>query len=292
MNKSNYSRKDFLKLTGLVTIALILPGYRVFANEKYKPKIGIQLYTVRKAIEKDFEVPVRKISEIGYQGVETYALPENITLKLAAKTFKDTGLKIFSMHSELPVGENRDLAFRMADAYDCDTVVYHGWPEEDKFKDLDATKRTVEIYNEISMALKTKGLRFGLHNHWWEFEKDKDGIYPFYYLLENLDKEILFEIDTYWAKTAGQDPAKVISDFNKRAPLLHIKDGPAVKGDPMYKHVPAGEGTLDFPAIGKAGGENIKWMIVEFDEYDKDIFDGIKKSYNYLTKNELAEGKT
>ena len=87
------------------------------------------------------------------------------------------------------------------------------------------------------------------------------------------------------------DPAKVVSDFGKRTSLLHIKDGPAVKGDPMYKHVPAGEGTLDFPSIVKAGGENIKWMIVEFDEYDKDIFDGIKRSYDYLTKNNLAEGK-
>jgi sugar phosphate isomerase/epimerase len=130
-----------------------------------------------------------------------------------------------------------------------------------------------------------------LHNHWWEFEKTDYGIYPFYYLLENLDKDVIFEVDTYWTKVAGLDPANVLFDFGNRAPLLHIKDGPAVKGDPMYKHVPAGEGTLDFRSIVKAGGENIKWMIVEFDEYEKDIFDGIKKSYEYLTKNELAEGK-
>ena len=41
----------------------------------------------------------------------------------------------------------------------------------------------------------------------------------------------------------------------------------------------------------RAGGTNIKWMIVEFDEYANDIFDGIQKSYTYLTKNGLAEGK-
>jgi sugar phosphate isomerase/epimerase len=147
----------------------------------------------------------------------------------------------------------------------------------------------VEVYNETGSFLKSKGLRFGLHNHWFEFEKNDEGIYPFYYLLENLDKEIIFELDTYWVKTAGEDPARVVGDFGSRAPLLHIKDGPAVKGDPMYKHVPAGQGTLDFKAVVKAGGENIKWMIVEFDEYDKDIFEGIKESYSYLTKNGLAE---
>jgi hypothetical protein len=46
-------------------------------------------------------------------------------------------------------------------------------------------------------------------------------------------------------------------EFGSRSSLLHIKDRPAVKGDPMYKHVPTGEGTLDFPSIVKAGGENI-----------------------------------
>jgi sugar phosphate isomerase/epimerase len=134
-------------------------------------------------------------------------------------------------------------------------------------------------------------LRFGFHNHWWELQKTDYGIYPFYYLLENLDKDVVFEIDTYWAKCAGQDPAKVVSDFGKRVQLLHIKDGEAVLGDHQNDQVPAGEGTLNFPAIVEAGVENIKWMIVEFDEYGKDIFDGIKKSYDYLIKNNLAEGR-
>jgi sugar phosphate isomerase/epimerase len=308
MDKINYSRKDFLKLVGLGTVALTLPNVPLFADPMYKPKLGIQLYTVRKTLEKDFDGSVRKIAEIGYQGVETYPLPENVTLKHAAEVFKDAGLKIFSMHSELPVGKDRDFALKMADAYDCDTIIYHGWPSDNKFKPnrwpqdgrfqtMDETKHRIEMYDKVDDFLQTKGLRFGLHNHWWELKKTDFGIYPFYYMLEHLNKDVIFEIDTYWAKTAGQDPAKVVKDFGKRAPFLHIKDGPAVLGDPddkkgpMYAHVPAGQGTLDFPAIVKAGGENIKWMIVEFDEYAKDIFDGIKGSYDYLTKNNLAEGK-
>ena len=133
-------------------------------------------------------------------------------------------------------------------------------------------KRTTDIYNEIGIFLKSKGLKFGLHNHWWDFEKNEDGIIPFYYLLDNMNKDIFFEIDTYWAKTAGQDPAKILSDFGTRAPLLHIKDGPAIEGKKSYEQVPAGEGVMNFQAIVKSGGENIKWMIVEFDEYDKNIF--------------------
>jgi sugar phosphate isomerase/epimerase len=195
------------------------------------------------------------------------------------------------MHSELPVGENRELALKMADAYKCDHIVYHGWPQAGKYDTKDAINHMVDVYNETAEFLKTKGLHFGLHNHWWDFEKTSYGVIPFYYLKDNLNKEIFFEIDTYWAKTAGRNPAKILKDFGKRAPFLHIKDGPAIKGDEAYKQVPVGEGVMDFPAIVHAGANNIKWMIVEFDEYDKSIFDGIDKSYKYLIKNSLAEGR-
>ena len=49
---------------------------------------------------------------------------------------------------------------------------------------------------------------------------------------------------------------------------------------------------MDFPSIVNAGGENIKWMIVEFDEFEGDIFKGAEQSYKYLTKNNLAFGKS
>ena len=118
-----------------------------------------------------------------------------------------------------------------------------------------------------------------------------DGVYPYYYLLKHADPAMFFEIDTYWAKTAGRDPIKIVRDFGPRAPLLHIKDGPAVKGPKGYEQVPAGSGVMDFKSIAKAGGNHTRWMIVEFDEYADNIFDGIQRSYTYLTKNHLAKGK-
>ena len=52
-----------------------------------------------------------------------------------------------------------------------------------------------------------------------------------------------------------------------------------------------GTGAMDFLSIVKAGGKNTKWMIVEFDEYAGNIFEGMQSSYNYLIKNHLAKGK-
>ncbi len=290
MGKEKYSRKDFIRLLGFGTAALAFPDFSFSQTHKYTAPIAIQLYTVRKKIEKDFESTIRAVAEMGFFGIETYALPQNITLVRASKVFKDCGLKVISMHTEMPVGDQRDAILRMADAYNCKYVVYAGWPQGDKYKNLEATKRTADTYNEAASFFKTKGLHFGLHDHWWEFEK-MDGIYPFYYLLEHLDPSMFFEIDTYWVKTSGQNPAKVIADFGKRAPFLHIKDGPAIKGDKAYEQVPAGSGTMDFPSIVKAGGSHIKWMIVEFDEYAGNILEGVQDSYTYLTKNSLAKGK-
>jgi sugar phosphate isomerase/epimerase len=217
-------------------------------------------------------------------------LPESITVKHAAKALKDAGLKVLGMHTALPVGKQRDQVLRMAEAYDSRRVIYPGGPPEHRSTIEDTVKYMVEVYNETAGFFKTKGLEFGLHNHWWEFE-NTDGVYPFYYLLENLDASVFFELDTYWIKTAGFDPARAVKDFGRRAPLLHIKDGPAVKGSTADRQVPVGAGSMDFPAIVAAGGENIEWMIVEFDEYEKDIFDGIRQSYSFLTKRGLAAGK-
>ncbi|OYV86503.1 MAG: hypothetical protein B7Z63_03910 [Ignavibacteriae bacterium 37-53-5] len=292
MNDFRSSRRDFLKVVGMGAAGMALPRFRFFrSSDEYRAKVGLQLYTVRNAIVGDFEGTMRKVADIGYLGIESYTLPENITLERAAKVFRELGVEVFSMHSELPVGASRELALRMADAYKCDTIVYHGWPEGDKYTNGKNIQHMVHVHNEIAAFLRSKGLHYGLHNHWWDFEKDDDGIVPFYYLRDHLDGHVFFEIDTYWAKVAGQDPAKVVADFGKRAPLLHIKDGPGVHGQKGYEQVPAGEGVMDFPAIVKAGGRNIKWMIVEFDEYDKSIVDGIGRSYSYLTKNGLAEGK-
>jgi len=290
MKLEYYTRRDFMTLLGMGAAALAFSGPNLSEKKKSTASLGFQLYTVRKQIEKDLEGAMRKVAGMGYVGVETYALPADLTLLKAAKVFKECGLKVFGMHTELPIGKQRESVLKMADAYQCDHVIYAGWPQGDKYKDLDAIKRTAQLYDEIAVYLKSKGLHFGLHNHWWEFEKTGD-VYPFYYLLEHLSPEIFFEIDTYWAKTGGMNPAKVVADFGKRAPFLHIKDGPAIKGDKAYEQVPAGKGTMDFPSIVEAAGQNTAWMIVEFDEYGGDIFEGMNASTTFLMSKGLAKGK-
>jgi len=289
MRTHDPSRRDVLNQIGAVAVAVAASGCRRVAAPA-RSRVGLQLYSVRKPIEQDFAQTVRRVAQIGFAGIEYYPLPEAIPPARAATVFREAGLQVLGMHTPLPVGDQRDVAVRLADTFQCDRVIDPGWPQGDRYTSREATRRTAELFNRTASSLATRGLRLGLHNHWWELERT-DGIVPFYELLTWLDESVFFEINTYWAKTAGMDPAAVVRDFGRRAPLLHIKDGPAVKGSTMYDHVPAGEGTLDFRAIAVAGGDAVEWLVVEFDEYEGDIFDGIRRSYSYLTERGLGEGK-
>ena len=290
MTEVDQSRRSALRLLGMGGVAMTFMDSPLKALLPEKRRIGIQLYTVRHIIERDFERTLRTISDIGYWGIEYYPLPESISADRANRVFKECRLEVLGMHVPLPVGKERDGVVKLADIFKCDRIVYPGGSQIENFKDLETAKRTVERYDEIASFLKSKGLQFGLHNHSVEFEETA-GIVPNYYLLEHLAKSVFFEIDTYWTKVAGKDPARVVHDFGKRAPLLHIKDGPAIEGPSVDKQLPAGDGNMNFPAIVNAGGSNIDWMIVEFDEYENNILDGIRKSYGYLTRNKLAYGR-
>lgn len=258
-------------------------------------KVGLQLYTVRDQIAKDPAGTLKRVAEVGFHGVETGFWPEGMSIEVASKLLKDAGLNVFSAHCEIPVPEYRSTFLRIADAFQCKRMVWHGWPEDARYKTNEGIKQLTSIYNESARFAKDNGLQFGLHNHWWEFHNKVGDRFAYEILLDELDKDVFFELDTYWLKTAGHDPAKIVGDFGSRAPLLHIKDGPALYSDDLVNDetpmTSVGQGSQDFPAIVKAARGNTEWMIVEMDRTANDVFEAINQSYHYLVGNKLAEGK-
>jgi sugar phosphate isomerase/epimerase len=294
-------RREFLNITGLGILgASILPA-KVFSGFKNistdePAKIGLQLYTVRNEIKNNIADTLHKIADIGFEAVEIAFWPENISIKEAGKYLKDAGLTVSSAHVELPVGDKKSAMLEIAETFNCTKMIWHGWPEDKRYSTLEGTKELVDIYNEASRYAKLNGLQFGLHNHWWEYRNKVNGRYVYQVLLDSVGPDIFFEIDTYWVKVAGHDPVKIVAEFGKRAPLLHIKDGPARWNDSLPEDNPepmvaVGKGTQNFPAIVNAANGNTEWMIVEMDVTATDVFTAIQDSYNYLVKNGLAKGK-
>lgn len=294
------ARRKFLQDTGLLVLGTsLVPSEMFHGVQNINPVpagIALQLYTVRNEIKKDIEGTLQKIAGMGFPAVETAFWPETISVKQAGKYLKDAGLTVSSAHVELPIGDKKDSMLEIAETFNCRKMVWHGWPEDKRYSSYDGTRELVDIYNESSHFAKTNGLQFGLHNHWWEYRNKINGRFVYEVLLESLEPDIFFEIDTYWVKVAGHDPAEIVAKFGKRAPLLHIKDGPArwtdsLPSDNPEPMVAVGKGSQNFPAVVRAARGNTEWMIVEMDVTATDVFEAIRDSYEYLVKNKLARGK-
>ena len=295
-------RKKFLQLGGMGALGAAIIPSSLFSEmdetgiQKKPAKIAVQLYSVRKEIEKDIRGTLKRIADIGFEAVETAFWPDGITVQQAGQHLKEAGLPVCSAHIELPVGDKKAAFLETAKAMGCKKMIWHGWPEDIRYGSLAGTKQLVTVYNQANRFAKANGLQFGIHNHWWEFRNRAGKRFVYEVLLELLDKDIFFEIDTYWVKVAGHNPATIVKKLGKRAPLLHIKDGPAIwresladdNPDPM---VAVGKGTQDFPAIVKAAAGNTEWMIVEMDKTTGDVFDALKESYDYLLRNGMATGR-
>jgi sugar phosphate isomerase/epimerase len=265
----------------------VMAQQQVEPENHMTPAIALQLYTVRELLAQDFTGVVEKVAAMGYAGVETAFFSDNISIAEAGRLFKSLGLSVPSAHCEVPLGDEQARALEMMAALDCRRMIWHGWPQHEDYGSIDGIKRLAERYNQANAVARANGMSFGLHNHWWEFEP-VEGRYPYQVLIEELEPTVFFEIDTYWVKTAGVDPVKVVAELGPRAPLLHIKDGPAQKEAPMTA---AGEGVMDFEAIAGAANGATEWMVVELDRCATNMLEAVEKSYRYLTEKKLAQGK-
>lgn len=247
--------------------------------------LGLALYTVRDMLKEDFAGTVRRVAEIGYTGVETAGFPGGFDPKAAKQLFDDLDLSVISAHSKLPVGDDTHEVLDTMQTIGASYLVCPWLSPEDYFSSLDGVKRACEMLNAANEVTVNAGLRLLYHNHWFEF-LEVEGRLPYQLTLELLDDRIGFEIDTYWVRTAGQDPLKVVQEIGSRAPLLHIKDGPAEMQKPM---LPAGLGVMDFPPIVRESAA--EWLIIELDRYDGDMMQAVEKSYAYMTEEGLAHGR-
>jgi sugar phosphate isomerase/epimerase len=244
--------------------------------------IALQLYTLREATARDFAGTLRQVAEIGYAGVESAGF-EGTTIAAAAQLFKDLGLTVCAVHGPLPLGDSQKRALDLMDALGCRRLVIASQPRQE-FQSLEGIQRVCDTLNAAHTVAKAHGLSLGYHNHDFEFAR-VEGRQAHQRLRECLSPEVFFEVDTYWTQTAGVDPATTLKELGARAPLLHLKDGPAVRGQPMQA---LGEGVMDIPAVVQASAGHAEWLIVELDECATDMLTAVQKSYHYLVQNGLG----
>jgi sugar phosphate isomerase/epimerase len=247
------------------------------------PIIGLQLYTVRDLIAKDFAGTIKKVSEIGYPNVEIAGYGNLKTAAEVKKALDDAGVKAMSVHWSLDV-LRKDVEKLVDDAQllELQNVVVPFLPE-DRRKDAAAWKETAKLLDEIGSYFHGIGVELAYHNHNFEFQK-YDGKTGLEILFENTQPHLVkAEVDVYWVKNAGEDPLAWIDKLGERIRLLHLKD---MAAGADKKFAPVGTGIIDFKAILAAAEKaGVRWGIVEQDNcYDVPPLDAIKTSLENLKK--------
>ncbi|AIE86117.1 sugar phosphate isomerase/epimerase family protein [Fimbriimonas ginsengisoli] len=245
--------------------------------------LSIQLYTCRNVIaDRGLPAVLKEISDIGYRGVEGGA-GNGLSEAEFRSIVEDLGMVVSSTWGDVGTVEGAEKLVESCHALGTTYAAGGFWVEA--FETRESIEKTAVTLNETLPILSNAGITFGLHNHWMEFEC-RDGVLVMDHLVR-LVPNLKLELDIYWSSNfMANKPEEMVARYADRVALMHVKDGPQIKGEPMTA---VGHGTVDVRACIEAA--NPAWLVVELDEYDGDMMDAVRDSHAYLTGNGLAAGK-
>jgi len=272
------NRRTFLKTSaGAMLGSLFANSFPAYAGGKSLEKIGLQLYTIRDLLKKDFAGTLEKVAQAGYKEVEFAGYfdnkPEDVRKLLARLS-----LKAPSTHVPIEMlREKLDTVIQTAKAVGHQYIVCPWLAPADRT--LEKYKAHAALFNKVGEACRKANIQFAYHNHDFEFET-VDGKIPYDVLLVETDPKLVqMELDLFWIKKGGQDTLAYFAKYPGRFPLCHVKD---MTED--QKMVDVGKGKIDFAAIfAQAKQAGLKHYFVEHDN-PADPLQSITASCQYLKK--------
>ncbi len=274
-------------------------------NVMKKFKIGLQLFSVRDEMDKDFEGTLKKVSEMGYEYVE-FAGYYGKTAEEIKEILDKYNLKAISVHQnyEFFIGEDAQKNVDFLKTIGAEYAAIP-WMGLEKHKGTDLYEQTVNDIKKVADLLSKNGIQLLYHNHEFEFKKYEDKFY-LEWLLEDTQGKMLPELDTCWVHYAGNIPQEYMLKYKGKLPVVHLKDfeckqfmaGPVyglidesgkemknnTREDNGFEFRPVGDGKQDVAAILKAAEEcGSEYIIVEQDGFTGiEPMDAVKKSRDYL----------
>ncbi len=284
----NHSRRSFLRNSamGLGAIAFASPAMQALAAAKYKKLVGVQLYSVRDDMKRDPQSTLTALAEMGYKYVEHANYIDRKFYGWEAKEFKkrldDLGLKMPSGHTVMgkkhwDEGKNE---FTDLWKYTVDDAAILGQelvisPSIDMAirKDKNLLLKYMDIFNKSGELCQKSGMRFGYHNHDFEFSEKLEGELLYDIMLNNTDPTLVAQqLDIGNMINGGGVPAEVMKKFPGRFVSMHVKDEvPSSAGHEKFESTVLGKGSgqIDVQALVKLGDKEggTKHFIIEQESY-------------------------
>lgn len=237
--------------------------------------ISVQLYSVRDKFAEDPGEVLRRLTTIGFTQVEPYGVVENLaTLRTGLPA---NGLTAPTAHAKL-IGADQHAVFAAAAELGIGLVI-DPMVRSEHWGNASDIAATADALNAAAKIAAEHGIRVGYHNHWWELESVIEGRTGLEVLADALDPDIDLEVDTYWATAGGENAPALLKRLGARVKALHIKDG-GLDTDASGQ-LPAGQGVVPVREVIAAAPDALR--VIEFDQYDGDIYAGIEASYQFVT---------
>jgi sugar phosphate isomerase/epimerase len=298
------SRRKFIQTSALAVAGAALLPDMLFAKPKKIERVGLQLYSVRDAMQKDPAGSLKKLANMGYIHVEHANYVNRKFYGYSAKEFKkllaDTGLQMPSGHTVM-VAEDWDNTkndftdkwkYTIEDAAEVgQRYVISPWLDEKLRTDMDALKRFMTQFNKCGELCKANGLTFGYHNHNFEFKTKIGDVDLYDYILANTDATLVAQqIDIGNMLGAGGVASDLLKKYPGRFELMHVKDeikSATGQGMDGYDSTILAQGVMPVKEIvkeaRKIGGTS--QFIIEQESYQgKDPFDCVKIDLQIMKK--------
>ncbi len=298
----NTSRRKFILNSTLTIAGAALLSDSVFASGKSKTITGLQLYSVRDEMKKDPLGTLKQLAAMGYRHVEHANYADRKFYGYSAKEFKkilgDLDMKMPSGHTVLAKQHWDDTNKTFTDLwkYTIEDAAILGqqfvispWIDESWRKDEDTLKYYMDVFNKSGELCNKSGMKFGYHNHHFEFQEELNGKKVYDVIVQHTDpKLVIHQLDIGNMYYGGGRAMEVIKKYPGRFASLHVKDEIAVAGSEHgYESAVLGTGII---GVKEVVAESIKTggtihLIIEQESYqDKTPMEAVKEDLKIMKK--------
>lgn len=243
----NYHRRTFLQQMTGCGAALLLPSLQAKPASKWLKQPGLELYTVRDLLAKDFEGTIARVAEIGYREVEPVGYG-NLDPKQFRALLDRYKLTAPSTHAGVTEGPDLEKQLEGQRIMGIRFTEISGPPGKRPRgpKTVESVKQSCAEYNRRGRIARKFGMKILIHNHAGEFKPLENSSKTQYdILLAETDPELIaMQLDIGWAIVAGQDPLALFREHPGRFQLWHVKD--VAKDSNSF--VPVGQGRVNYHA--------------------------------------------
>ena len=296
------TRRDFLKTSSLALGGTLLLPHDLFAASKRKEILGIQLYSVMDDMKKDPAGTLKLLSAMGYRYVEHANYIDRKFYGYTASEFKKRldglGMKMLSGHTVFNKNHWDAIKKEFTDTWkytveDAATAgqqfVISTWLDESYRKNADDLKRYMQVFNQCGELCKKSGMKFGYHNHDFEFNQHLGGMRVYDIILQYTDPALVAQqLDTGNLYNGGATAMETVKKYPGRFELMHVKDEiKSENGNEKFESTVLGKGIVNVKEVidfGRKSGGTTHFIIEQEAYQGKSPLDCAREDFSVMKK--------